>query len=155
MQRNRFGPKRRTNRNAKLAGPANGSRLFQKKTLGPYVGPFAGKMIAVVNLYQKRHNEMTVADDTEPIEPKPLIWVASSKKAIRGFPKEVRRTFGQALYDAQTGEKHPDAKPLRGFGGAGVLEVVEDSRGSTFRAVYTVKFAATSCTRFRKRARQE
>jgi phage-related protein len=49
--------------------------------------------------------------------------------------------FGQALYDAQTGGKHPDAKPMRGFGGAGVLEVVEDDDGSTFRAVYTIKFA--------------
>jgi phage-related protein len=84
---------------------------------------------------------MTESDDTEPIEPKPLYWVSSSKKAVRGFPKEVRRTFGQALFDAQTGEKHPDAKQLKGFGGAGVLEVVEDSSGSTFRAVYTVKFA--------------
>lgn len=84
---------------------------------------------------------MTLADETQPIEPKPLIWVASSKKAVRSFPKEVRRTFGQALFDAQIGEKHPDTKPLRGFGGAGVLEVVEDSSGSTFRAVYTVKFA--------------
>jgi phage-related protein len=45
------------------------------------------------------------------------------------------------LYLAQTGEKHPDAKPLRGFGGAGVLEVVEDFDGDTYRAVYTVRFA--------------
>jgi phage-related protein len=60
---------------------------------------------------------------------------------MRSFPKAVRRVFGQALYDAQTGGKHPDAKPLKGFGGAGVLEVVEDDDGSTFRAVYTVKFA--------------
>ena len=49
--------------------------------------------------------------------------------------------FGQALFDAQLGEKHPAAKPLRGFGGAGVLEIVEDEAGSTYRAVYTVKLA--------------
>lgn len=57
------------------------------------------------------------------------------------MPKPVRLTFGQALHDAQTEGKHPDAKPLKGFQGAGVLEVVEDNDGSTYRAVYTVRFA--------------
>lgn len=47
--------------------------------------------------------------------------------------------MGYALHQAQTGGKHPDAKPLTGFKGAGVLEVVEDFDGDTFRAVYTVK----------------
>jgi phage-related protein len=60
---------------------------------------------------------------------------------LKRFPKVVRQTFGQALFDAQTGGKHPDAKPLKGFHGAGVLEVVEDDDGNTYRAVYTVKFA--------------
>lgn len=68
-------------------------------------------------------------------------WVGSSRRDLRQFPKEVRSVFGQALFDAQTGGKHPAAKPLKGFGGAGVLEVVEDDAGSTYRAVYTVKFA--------------
>ncbi len=49
--------------------------------------------------------------------------------------------MGQALDDAQHGEKHPGARPLKGFGGAGVLEIVEDDDGDTYRAVYTVKFA--------------
>jgi len=49
--------------------------------------------------------------------------------------------FGFALHIAQMGGRHPDSKPLKGFGGAGVLEVVEDFVGSTYRAVYTVKFA--------------
>ncbi len=49
--------------------------------------------------------------------------------------------MGYALYQAQIGEKHGSAKPLKGFGGAGVLEVVTDHVGDTFRAVYTVKFA--------------
>jgi phage-related protein len=53
----------------------------------------------------------------------------------------VRRTFGVGLFAAQLGETPPDAKPLRGFGGAGVLELVEDHRGDTYRAVYTVRFA--------------
>jgi phage-related protein len=60
---------------------------------------------------------------------------------MRKLPKPVRLTFGQAILDAQRGKKHPKAKPLKGFGGAGVLEVVEDHRGGTYRAVYTVKFA--------------
>jgi phage-related protein len=79
--------------------------------------------------------------DREPSEPKPVFWVASSRRDLRRFPKRVRSTFGQALYDAQSGGKHPDAKPLKGFGGAGVLEVVEEDDGKTYRAVYTVMFA--------------
>jgi phage-related protein len=50
--------------------------------------------------------------------------------------------FGYALYLAQIGERHDQAKPLRGFGSADVLEVVEDWRGGTYRAVYTVRYAA-------------
>src|SRR5260370_14719643 len=79
-------------------------------------------------------------NDTEPTTPKPLFWVGSSRKDIREFSRPVRQTFGQALFDAQTGGKHPGAKPLKGFKGAGVLEVVEDDDGNTCRAVYTVKF---------------
>ena len=73
--------------------------------------------------------------------PKPVFWEGSSRRDLRRFPKAIRLTVGQALFDAQTGKKHPDAKPLKGFGGAGVLEVVEDDNGNTYRAVYTVKFA--------------
>jgi phage-related protein len=82
-----------------------------------------------------------MTDDAEAAKPKPVHWIASSRKDLRQFPKRVRSTFGQALFDAQTGQKHPGAKPLKGFGGAGVLEVVEDDSGSTYRAVYTVRFA--------------
>ncbi len=84
---------------------------------------------------------MRPTDDAESRRPKPIFWVASSRKDVRAFPKGVRQTVGQALFDAQTGGKHPDAKPLKGFKGAGVLEVVEDDDGSAYRAVYTVKFA--------------
>jgi phage-related protein len=59
---------------------------------------------------------------------------------MRDFPIGVRRGFGLALFAAQEGETPPSAKPLRGFGGAGVLELIEDERGSTYRAVYTVHF---------------
>lgn len=70
---------------------------------------------------------------------KPLYWVGSSLRDLRGFPRTVRRVMGQALDDAQHGEKHPGARPMKGFGGAGVLEIIEDDDGDTYRAVYTVK----------------
>lgn len=70
----------------------------------------------------------------------PLIWVGSSLEDLRSFPDAVRRVMGYALYLAQIGDKHPDAKPLKGFRGAGVLEVVGDVAGATYRVVYTVTF---------------
>lgn len=73
---------------------------------------------------------------------KPLLWVGSSKKDLQAMPDEVQDSFGYALHLAQTGAKHAHAKPLKGFGSAGVLEVVESEAGSTYRAVYTVKVAA-------------
>ena len=71
---------------------------------------------------------------------KPLHWVASAKKDYQAFPAEVKNEMGYALGLAQLGAKHPNAKPWKG-GGPGVFEVVEDHRGDTFRAVYTVRFA--------------
>jgi len=73
--------------------------------------------------------------------PKPVRWVGSSKADLSAFPEDVRRRVGGALWEAQTGRKAPYAKPLKGFGGAGVLEIVDDFDGDTFRAVYTVRFA--------------
>ena len=75
------------------------------------------------------------------VVPKPVRWVGSSKEDLRRFPEEVRRRVGGALWDAQLGRKAPYARPLRGFGGAGVLEIVDDFEGDTYRAVYTVRFA--------------
>jgi phage-related protein len=69
---------------------------------------------------------------------KPLYWVGSSKEDLRAFPDEVKLVMGFALHLAQTGEKHADAKPLKGFKGAGVLEVVEEHDGNAYRAIYTV-----------------
>jgi phage-related protein len=77
----------------------------------------------------------------EPDEPRPLEWIGSSKKDLVALPDAVVDVFGYALYLAQTGEKHGQAKPLQGFGSAAVLEVVEDWRGNTYRAVYTVRYA--------------
>jgi len=78
--------------------------------------------------------------DIERPKPKPLKWLGSSKDDLKQFPDLVRKEMGHALYLAQIGMKAPKAKPLRGFGGAGVLEVVDDYDGDTYRAVYTVKF---------------
>ncbi len=72
---------------------------------------------------------------------RPIRWVGSSKEDLSLFPTEVKRRVGGALWDAQMGLKAPFAKPLKGFGGASVLEVVDDFDGDTFRAVYTVRFA--------------
>lgn len=72
---------------------------------------------------------------------KPLEWIASSYKDLMALPPDVRRRFGYALSLAQMGDQDDAAKVLKGFGGAGVLEVVEDDAGGTYRAVYTVKFA--------------
>lgn len=74
---------------------------------------------------------------------KPVIWIGSSRKDLREFPEPVQDHIGYALYVAQRGGRHRDAKVLRGFGGAGVVEVVKDYRGDTFRAVYTLRHAGT------------
>ena len=68
-------------------------------------------------------------------------WVGSSKEELSGFPEEVRRRVGGALWEAQIGRKAPYAKPPKRFGDSGVLEIVDDFDGDTFRAVYTVRFA--------------
>ncbi len=72
---------------------------------------------------------------------KPVIWIGSAKADLSSFPEDVKDSMGFALYVAQQGGKHARAKPLRGFGGAGVLEIVEDHVGDTYRAVYTVRLA--------------
>ena len=74
--------------------------------------------------------------DTE----KPLAWIGSSKTDLLDLPRKVQRNVGYALYLAQLGLEHTNVKPLTGFGGRGVLEVVEDDTSGTYRAVYTVKF---------------
>ena len=68
------------------------------------------------------------------------IWIGNSLEAVKSFPQAVRSEVGFALYQVQTGGKHVNAKPPRGFG-ASVLEIVSDHRGDTFRAVYTVRLA--------------
>src|SRR5476649_3017564 len=80
-------------------------------------------------------------DDPEPL--KPVIWIGPSQKDIRSFPEAVRRDIGQALYAAQQGMTDPAAKPLKGFGGHSVMEIVAPFDGNTWRTVYTVRFHGT------------
>jgi phage-related protein len=78
---------------------------------------------------------------TDAIGARPVRWIGSSRDDVRGFPEPVRLRIGGVLWEAQVGRKAPWAKPLKGFGGAGVLEIVDDHDGDTYRAVYTVRFA--------------
>lgn len=71
---------------------------------------------------------------------KPVIWIGSSRKDLRSLPAPVQDYIGYALYLAQLGGKHRDAKTLSGFGGASVQEIVVDYDRDTYRAVYTVRF---------------
>lgn len=72
---------------------------------------------------------------------RPVGWIGTSKEDLLTFPDAVVSEIGHALYVAQKGGKHSSAKPLKGFGGAGTLEVVEDYDGDSYRAIYTVRFA--------------
>src|SRR5580700_8918465 len=84
--------------------------------------------------------------------PKPVRWVASSKEDLSAFPNDVKTRVGGALWDAQIGLKSPAAKPLKGFGDAGVLEVVVASTGTRFGRFTPCGSPkpSTSFTRFRR-----
>ena len=86
----------------------------------------------------------------------PLVWVGSSRKDFGEFPDEVKSEMGYALFIAQAGERHHRAKTLSAFGGAGVVEIVDDYRGDTFRTVYTVRFetAVFVLHAFQKKSKQ-
>jgi len=74
---------------------------------------------------------------------KPVFWMGSTREDLRAFPEQVRRDIGQALYAAEQGGTDPAAKPLKGFGGASVMEIVDRYDTDTYRAVYTTRFAGT------------
>ena len=78
----------------------------------------------------------------DPPATKPLVWVGSSRRVFRDFPDEVKSAMGYALFIAQAGGRHPKAKIFKGTGNAGVVEVVDDHRGDTYRTLYTVRFAS-------------
>ena len=71
---------------------------------------------------------------------RPTIYMGASRKDLEKLPKDVIDVFLQGLYVASIGENPPNSKPLKGFGGRSVIELIEDYRGDTYRAVYTVKF---------------
>ena len=73
-------------------------------------------------------------------KPRRLVWIGTSRQNLKQFPDDVQDEMGYGLFLAQMGEKHHRAKPLRGFGGAGTLEMISDYRSDTYRAVYTVGF---------------
>ena len=73
--------------------------------------------------------------------PKTCYFIGSSKKVISAFPDDVKSSIGNSLFIAQSGGEASKVKALKGFGGRGVLEVVEDYDGNTYRAVYTLRFA--------------
>jgi phage-related protein len=98
-----------------------------------------------------------------PPDIKPVFWIGSTKGDLSALHQDVRDAVGQALFEAQKGDKHARTKPLRGYGDASVLEVVVDRAGDTFRAVYTVRwpgrvyvlhvFKNMSCTSSRRSPR--
>lgn len=71
---------------------------------------------------------------------KPVRWMGSSLRDLRSFPQQVKSDIGQALYAAQQGKIDDAAKPMKGFKGGGVVEIVADHQGDTWRAIYTVRF---------------
>jgi phage-related protein len=106
----------------------------------PYTIPTVGDSTAIDLASQKRDNSVSEYR-VQPMSPKPLKWVGSSRESLGRFPGPVRREFGYALYLAQLGMSGLNVKALKGFGGAGVLQVVASHHGDTYRVVYTVAFA--------------
>jgi phage-related protein len=82
-------------------------------------------------------------DSPRPL--KPVDWVGTARSDLRALPAVVQRLFGQAILIAQQGGKAADAKPLKGFGGAAVLEIVCSHQGNAFRVVYTTRFPDSIC----------
>ena len=90
---------------------------------------FTDTVIRFVLFAVNRTVQPTVETCPVPLSVKPVAWIGSTRADLASFPEDVKDAIGYALYIAQRGEKHPDAKPLRGFGGAGILEIVEDHAG--------------------------
>jgi phage-related protein len=86
---------------------------------------------------------------------RPLRWIGSSRKDYREFPPRVQENFGFELFLAQAGQHPPSAKLLKGFG-SGIVEVIDDFDGDTFRAVYAVRFesAVYVLHSFKKKSKQ-
>jgi phage-related protein len=74
------------------------------------------------------------------IQMKTLFWVGTSRKDLAALPSEVKDVFGYALYKAEIGSQHLHAKPLKGFNGNGLIEVVKSQLRNTYRLVYSTDF---------------
>jgi phage-related protein len=85
---------------------------------------------------------MGIVTESKLLKPKPLIWMGSTKNALRALPADVMDIFGYALFLAQVGKRHESSKMLRGFGDASVLELIQSRARNTYRAVYTIRFEA-------------
>lgn len=122
-----------------VARPIINAELEKEKTpqKEAKVGKKPGKEKTTGRIDDSFHLRYKVATDTPE---KPLVWIGGCKKDLMSLPVTVRRFFGHALDFAQRGDQHRATKVLKGFGGAGVLEIVDDDVGGTYRAVYTVKF---------------
>jgi phage-related protein len=92
----------------------------------------------------------------KPPEPKPCIFIGSSRKDLKRFPAKVQNRMGHALHQVQEGEEPIAAKALKGFGGRTILELIDDFDSDTYRAVYTVRFAGVVYVlhAFQKKAKQ-
>src|SRR5579859_7437495 len=95
----------------------------------------ATKEPPVAALYKKRYICIEMRSELKPVR-----WVGTSLTNLRSFPRAVRIEIGHALFTAQEGKTDPAAKPLKGFGGASILEIVASHHGDAWRAVYTVRF---------------
>jgi phage-related protein len=73
---------------------------------------------------------------------KALVWVGASQRDFREFPDEVKSVMGYALFVAQSGGRHRKVKTLKGYSGGGVVEIVDDHDGDTFRTIYTLRYAS-------------
>src|SRR5205807_8650828 len=80
---------------------------------------------------------MGIVTEPKPLRPKPLIWMGSTKKALRALPADVMDIFGYALFLAQVGKRHESSKVRRGFGDSSVRELIESRARNTYRAGYT------------------
>ncbi len=88
----------------------------------------------------KKTYSLMAADDGAQESFKPVEWIASARDDLRAMPEEVQDLFGYALYEAQRGKRHPRAKLVKG-NLRGLVELVDDFDGNTYRAIYTVKLA--------------
>ncbi len=74
-------------------------------------------------------------------------WIGDSKERLMAFPEDVQDGIGYALHRAQEKKKSNKIKIMTGLGKgiSGVIEIVDDYDGDTYRAVYTVKFGNVIC----------